>query len=299
MSARATSFLLFLGLIWGGSFLLIDVALDELTPLQITLCRAFGGALTLWLFVPVTKQPVTPSLPGLLIVALLAAVGTLLPYFLIPLAQEEVDSGVAAVYNSLTPLFAAVLAPLFFSDERLTRDRLAGVTLGIGGSLLIAGGALGDLTGSDTLAQGALVLAALAYACGAIIIRFALRYWRVVPLSAFQMAFLTLFAAVILVPTGELPSLDFEADTWLAVAGLGVLSSGVGYVAYAALVDETGAVRSSLVSYVIPVVGVVLGALVLDETVTWNTVAGGIVMAAGVAIGTGGLRAMVAARTAS
>ena len=133
------------------------------------------------------------------------------------------------------------------------------------------------------------MLASAAYGVGGVMVRSVLRRWDPVAMSAVQISFLALYSGVLLAATGPV-ELDLSADVWLSLAALGALGTGVAYVAYFTLIREAGAVRASLVAYVIPVVGVILGAAVLDEPVAWNTLAGGLVIIAGVGLGTGGLR---------
>jgi drug/metabolite transporter (DMT)-like permease len=121
------------------------------------------------------------------------------------------------------------------------------------------------------------------YGLSAMISRAALRGWEPAAMSTVQVTLVALIVTPLSLALDP-PSLDLEWDTWLAVAFTGALGTGVAYLAYYWLIENVGAVRASVVAYLLPVVGVTAGAIVLDERLTWNMLAGGIVILLGVAI---------------
>jgi drug/metabolite transporter (DMT)-like permease len=185
------------------------------------------------------------------------------------------------------PIFTLIFSAAVFADERLTGRALAGVALGIAGVVLLTGGASG-FNDSDILGDLAVVVASACYASAAILVRLLVRSVEGIVVGAAQVA----LSAALLLPISLAfgpPDLDLSWDVWLSLLSLGAMSTGVAYIAYYWLIEHTGSFRASLVTYIIPVVGVILGALVLDEEVTASTVMGGLVIVLGVALATGAL----------
>ena len=139
MGRREWLLLVALSLLWGGSFFFAELALVELPPLTVVLGRVGFAALALNAFILLSgrRMPGSPRLWGAFLV--MGALNNLLPFSLIVWAQVHIDSGLAAILNATTPLFTVLLAHLLTADERLTRQRLAGVLLGFAGVALMIG----------------------------------------------------------------------------------------------------------------------------------------------------------------
>ncbi|MGA2111470.1 MAG: DMT family transporter [Anaerolineales bacterium] len=264
-----------LGLIWGSSFLWIRIAVQAIGPVTLVSFRLLFGVLGLALVV-LWKRP---SLPrdrltwGLL--ALLGIVNTAIPFVLISWGEERIPSALAAVLNGTTPLFTIVIAHLFLPDDRITVARAAGLAVGFAGVIVLLSRDLGAATlRASWLAQGAVLLAAVFYAGSAV---FARSHFRGV--SPIVHAFLPLVAADaavwLLLPVVEAPvRLPTLPITWLALAWLGLLGSCLAYLLYYYLIHAWGPTRATVVTYVFPVVGLVLGILFLHETADWRLLGG-------------------------
>ncbi|MPZ48988.1 MAG: EamA family transporter [Dehalococcoidia bacterium] len=283
MSTKAALALLGVGLIWGTSFLFIRIAVEDVTPMQLVFLRSVPGALTLLAITRLQRRSLDLDAGRLRIGLLLAVAGTLVPFFLIAWAEQEIESGAASVLNATLPLFVIVIATAFLPDERLTTRRAIGIAMGLLGVLILVGSDLRDLASSSLLAQAAMLASSALYAVSAVVTRVALRGWHATSLSTVQISIVAVLTTPLVLATGT-PSFDFAWDVWLAIACLGVLGTGVAYIAYYWLIENVGTVRASLVAYIIPVVGVTAGAIVLDEHIGWNTLAGGGVILLGVAI---------------
>jgi drug/metabolite transporter (DMT)-like permease len=288
VTPRAWAALFAVGGIWGASFLFIEVALEQVAPLQIVLFRTVGGASVLVLMIRVRHEPLrlTPWL-ALSLVAL-SLVSTLAPLLLITWAQTRIDSGTAAILNALMPIFTLLLAAVAVKDERFSARALGGAGLGVLGVALLSGGAPGGFDGRTLAGEGAVILAVLGYAAGNIMVRSLVRSLSGVVISGLQIAIsaaIALAASLLLDP----PRFDLRWDVWGSLLCLAIFGTGAAYIAYYWLIEHAGSFRSSLVTYIIPVVGVILGAGILDEPVTAATVAGGILIGLGVALGTGAL----------
>jgi drug/metabolite transporter (DMT)-like permease len=264
-----------LGLIWGSSFLWIRIAVQEIGPVTLVSLRLLFGVLGLAIVI-LWKRP---SLPRdgrtWALLALLGIVNTAIPFVLISWGEQRIPSALAAVLNGTTPLFTIVIAHLFLPDDRITVARAAGLAVGFAGIILLLSRDLGAASlRASVLAQGAVLLAAVFYAGSAV---FARSRFRGVP--PIVHAFLPLVAADavvwLLLPAVEaplrLPSLPI---TWLALAWLGLLGSCLAYLLYYFLIHAWGPTRATVVTYVFPVVGLVLGILFLHETADWRLLGG-------------------------
>ncbi len=288
--------LLLLSILWGGSFFFVEVALQGLPPLTIVALRVALAAAALQLIVlargarvPITRQACAAFLGmGLL--------NNVVPFTLIVWGQTAISGGLASILNATTSLFTVVVAHFLAADERLQGGRLAGVLVGLGGVTIVIGpGALGG--GGDAVwAQLAVLGAALCYALAGV---FGRRFGRlgITPLTAATGQVSA--SALILVPlaaifeqpwAGEAP----QTAVWLAVVGLALLSTALAYLLYFRILASAGAVNLLLVTFLIPVSAIVLGALVLGERLDAAQLGGMAVIALGLALVDGRLAAGLA-----
>jgi drug/metabolite transporter (DMT)-like permease len=276
--------LLALGCTWGASFLFIEVLLDEISPMEVVAGRlALGtvavGCVMLWRRIPVSWNR---RLVGQMVV--IATLGNLLPFGLISWGQEHIDSGLASVLNAMVPIFTAVFGAALLAEERFTPARAWGLLLGFLGIVVLTGEDVLDITDSSVLGELAVVASAACYGISSTYTRTLLREHDPVSLSLLQLATGTLLAIplmLLLVGTPSYGSMDLEATGSLFALGLG--GTGIGYIAYVWLIEHTGSVRASLVTYIVPVVALVLGWAVLDESIGLNTLAGAALIIVGVA----------------
>ncbi len=264
MSGRDWSLLVALSVLWGGSFFFSEVALAELGPLTVVLGRVGFAALALigLSYLSGHRLPSAWGLWGAFLV--MGALNNLIPFSLIVWGQVTIDSGLAAILNATTPLFAVVLAHVLTRDERMTRGRAAGVLLGLAGvAVLVGPEALGQF-GAQGLAQLAVLGAAFSYACAGIYGR---RFKDLPPLVAATgmvtcSAVLTLPLALVV----ERPwQMDPGALTWAALLGLALLSTALAYVIYFRILAAAGATNLLLVTFLIPVSALALGVTILGE----------------------------------
>lgn len=297
MSPRYLAVLVALGGLWGASFLFIKVVVDETTPLQVAGGRVFFGAVALapvvWLRGPRLSDP-RRVLWRLLA---LAAFSSAIPFFLISWAELHIETGVASVLNSTMPLWTAVFASAFLADEHLTPTTVLGLLVGFGGVAVLSGGGLTSLTGDGLLGHLAVVVAAACYGASAVFARAHLQAEDRVTISALQLAMATLLLAPASLVADGLPVLNLSAKAWLALLALGAANTGVATVVYYWLIQRVGSVRTSLVTYIIPTVGLLLGFVVLDEKLGLNALFGAALIVMGVATVAGGFRLSLLRRT--
>jgi len=280
---RELTVLLVLGATWGSSFLFIKVGVEDLSPLMLVEARMLLGAAT----VVIAAYALGLSLPRTrrlwLDAAIMALLSNVVPFALIAWAETHIASGTASVLNASMPLFTAMLAPFFITEEGMTTPKLVGVLTGFVGVAVFSGGDITDI-GSNALGDLAAVAAAACYAIGLVFARLRFSGEHPLSLSAGQLVSGAVLLAPVAAVLGAREGISLHIDSGLSVLALGVFNTGFAYVMYLWLVAEVGAVRTSLVTYVIPVTGLLLGWAVLDETIGPAAIAGLVLIVAGIAL---------------
>jgi drug/metabolite transporter (DMT)-like permease len=275
--------LLALGATWGASFLFIKVIVEDTSPLELAEGRMFFGALAVGAAMTVRKTHLRWQRSLWIKVAVWTLVGVVIPFNLIAWAEEHIASGTASVLNSTMPLFTTLFAAAFLIEEQFTPARGAGLIVGFLGVVVLTGGDIYNLSDSSALGELAVMASAACYGAAAVYARSLLKHEDPLGLSGGQLVMGTLLVLPIMLGVRGTPDYSLSAEAWLSLLALGVLGTGVAFIAYLWLVDNVGSVRGSLVTYIIPVVGLFLGWAVLDESVGLNTVLGCVLIIAGVA----------------
>jgi drug/metabolite transporter (DMT)-like permease len=283
-----------LAVIWGSSFLFMKVAITELPPIWVTAFRVMIGAATLLVIVFATKQKLPRGWRVWGHLAVCAFIGNVLPFTLFAYGEQYVPSIAAGIWNAATPLMTVGVAPLILPNERLTRERALGVPIGFLGVLVILG--VWSLSGGNTLIGHLACLgAATCYAFSAPYSKkyLADRKESGLVLAAGQIS-MAAAEALILAPivSGRWPSnpMHWSPSVIGCLLALGALGTGLAFVLNYRLIRRAGAVNSSLVTYLMPVVATLAGLLVLHEHIKWNLPVGALVILAGVAIVQGKIR---------
>jgi drug/metabolite transporter (DMT)-like permease len=283
VKAGPLAVLVALGSVWGASFLFIKVLVDEATPMEVVTGRLVLGAVAVALIMAWSGRSFRRRPSTLARLAFMAVIANIVPFALISWAEEHIDSGIASVLNSTMPLWTALFAAALLVEERFTFSRVAGLSCGFAGVAVLGGSDIVDLTDSGVLGEIAVVGGAMCYGVGAVYARVLLRNDDPATLSGLQLLIAASLSVPVLFAFDGVPAFDLSVKAWLALTALGVLGTGVGYVAYLWLVDTLGSVRGSLVVYVTPAVGLFLGWAVLDESIGWNTLVGTALIIVGVA----------------
>jgi drug/metabolite transporter (DMT)-like permease len=293
MSRRHLIMLAALAAIWGSSFMFITIALRELAPSTLILLRMASGALALAVFVRVAGYRFAHLRPYARPLALLALINTAVPFFLIAWGQQYIDSGLAAIFNASAPLFTALFAIPIDRSQRVTGLRLAGVVLAFGGVVLLVGF---ELSGGERAVAGALavVAAAACYGVGGL---YAGRRFSALPFPLVALGSLV-WATIFVLPVGAAQASMLGWESLLSVLYLGIAATGVAYLLYFGLIAGAGASKAVLVTYLVPSLALVYGAIFLDETITVVSLVGLALVLAGVALGTGTIRERNGARKA-
>ncbi|AIQ55296.1 DMT family transporter [Paenibacillus sp. FSL R7-0331] len=278
MSRKDFTVLLLLAFAWGASFLFMRIASPELGPVFTTELRVALAAAALLLYAKITRKQLALLRhwkPFLLLGALNAA----LPFTLICMAELELNASLAAILNATTPMFAA-LAAWGIKNERPGLSKTIGLIIGLAGVAVLVGWSPVPLTGTTLLSVLYSLGAALAYGFGGLYAARAGRGLAPLTLAAGQQ----LGAAIVLLPLAvifapkQLPS----AAAVYSVLGLSLICTAVAYLLYFYLIQSVGAVKTVSVTFLVPVFGLMWGALFLNEPIYVNTLAGLVIILLGV-----------------
>lgn len=297
---------LLLAFMWGSSFMFIKIALETgMGPLTVVTYRLLIGAAVLLVLLRLTGARL-PSDPRT--VATIAAVGLInivIPFTLIHWSEQYIDSALASILNGLVPLFAIVIAAIALHDEPITVNRLVGLLIGFAGAVVLLSRDLGAGPAADStmslLGQLAVVAASASYALSAVTMRKLFSGKNLVddpvrgprPLNPIEIALpqVVLGAAIVVTLAGILewgqpgaPVLPPDLLAWFSVAWLGLFGSALAYVLYFRLLTAWGATRSTLVTYAMPVVGLILGVVILRETIDLRVLIGLALIIGGIAL---------------
>jgi drug/metabolite transporter (DMT)-like permease len=206
-----------------------------------------------------------------------------IPFLLITWAEQSVESSLAAILTSPVPLFAIVLSALFLPDEPMRINGLVGLIVGFIGVVIITSRGLTG-TGSSLAGEIALLGAALSYAAGAVYSRRNVRGLAPMIPAVFQVTFAALITGTIALLFEHPWTATPDAQALFSILWLGLLGSGVAYLFVFRLFAHWGATRTTLVAYLLPVVGIVLGYVFLQEPVDGRLIIGTALVIAGVGL---------------
>ncbi|HEY9552481.1 DMT family transporter [Allosphingosinicella sp.] len=285
MSGRDWAILLFLSFLWGGSFFFIEIAVETVRPFTLVLIRVTIASAALWAFLLARGQrlPLPSGAVGAFVI--LALLNNVLPFVLFAWAQKTITGGLGSILNATTPIWGVIVAHLMTQDERMTPGKVVGVLLGFGGVALMIGPDLLGEIGTELWAQLACLVATLCYALAGVYGR----RFRGMGIDPVAVSTGQLTAAVLLV----LPLvLLFEppwqasapaAEAWAALVALALFCTSFAYILYFRLIASAGATNALLVTFLIPISAILLGALLLGEVLESRHFAGMAFIGAGLA----------------
>jgi len=285
MSLKVWGMLLSLAILWGGSFFFIGVAVNDLPPLTIVMLRVGIAALSLWVIALLMGLYPPKSLKVWGDFMVMGLMNNVIPFTLIVWGQTQIASGLASIINAATPIFAIIVAGSLLPDERPTPLKLMGVMFGFIGVVVMIG--VPALGGDNTLlAQLAIVAAAISYAfAGVYGRRFKTLAINPVVTAAGQVTASTaVLLPLALLGDGPINISATSTDTWLAIVGLGVISTAVAYILYFKILERAGATNVLLVTLLVPVPAILLGSLFLNESLGLIHCLGMLMIALGLSI---------------
>jgi drug/metabolite transporter (DMT)-like permease len=265
MDRRDWFWIVFLGAIWGCSFIFNAVLIREIGPLWVTSFRVAIGAAGCWAVMFALRKPI-PRSPSLWFK--LGALGVLayaLPFALFPLAQAHLASGVAAIVNALTPIMTVIVSHFWVGGEKASRTKSAGVVVGFAGAAILASPALASGGNSQLWAVGACLLATVCYAVSLN----TTRSFKAIEPTALASIALT-GAAVVSVPIAFLVEGEpvvTRMETWLAALAIGLVSTAFTFQIMYRVLPRVGATNFATTTFIAPISAIILGITLLGETV--------------------------------
>jgi drug/metabolite transporter (DMT)-like permease len=283
--------LLLLAALWGPSFLLIKVAVAEIPPISLIFGRVGLAAILLYLLLRLGGGKLPPRGRIWFPLAVVALFQTSLPLVLLSWAEQHIDSALAAILNGLTPLFTILFAHLLTADDRLTAPKAAGIVLGLIGVLFFVAPTLQSGMQASTWGILAMIAITASYGFAGVHTRNHLNHLPPLVAPAGQMILSALFLLLPMLFIDQPFAQPIPPPQAIAaVVGLAVLGTVLAFIVYYRLLRNASASYVSMVTYLVPVVGIVLGVLILDERLAWNDFAGFGLILLGVLIVNGTLR---------
>lgn len=282
-SAAVPLVLLALGIIWGSAFIFMKVLVDEISPAQIVAARLILGALVVTSVAAFRRQlgALTPAI--IAPAALLVLIDNVIPNTLVAWSETRIDSGMASVLMSSMPLFTTIFA-MTLLREGVNGVRIAGLVIGFIGVMIVSDGDVLSFRSNNGIGMLAVVGASSSHAAAAIYTKKLLARFDALGLTAMKLtAGAAMTAPIVLVTSGAGGYTAMSLEAVVCLLLLGVLATGVAYAVYIWVVGAAGAVHASLVTYIIPVAGLVLAWAILGEPIGTATIAGAAVIVAGVA----------------
>ena len=273
MGITEWTLLAILSVLWGGSFFLIEIAVRELPPFTVVLGRVGIAGMVMTILVYLTGERMPTSFKIWYEFIILGAVRSFIPFCLIVWAETQIPSSLASILNATTPIFTMILAHFLTKDEHITPARAIGVLLGFGGVVIIIGP--DALQGLSLKGVGQIAILGAAFSYGLSHVygrRFANLPAPVVAAGMLIGATVLSFPFAVII---EKPwTLSPGITSSIAVIGLALFSTALGFLIYYRILKVSGANNASLVTFFIPISAIILGVSVLNEKLRWNSVSG-------------------------
>ncbi len=276
--------LILLGAIWGASYMFIKVGGAEIPPFTFVEVRTLIAAVALFAVLVLRKESIPRTRRPWLTLIAMGIFNGVIPYTAITWGETHISSGLASILTAAMPLFTVLYAHFWTEDERLTIPKVLGITLGFIGVVVLFVPELRQGIQIEFWGQFAVVIAAASYGLATLIAHKYLGGVSHVMASTGQLATAALFMLPLSLafdnPFALRPS--FPAIGSLLI--LALLGTSFAYVLYYWLIEHTGATRTALVTYLIPITGVMWGALLLGERIEWEVILGLVLIIAGVGL---------------
>jgi len=273
-----------LGLIWSSSFLWIKIGVQEVAPMVLVAFRMLFGMLTS-VAIAITQKVEWPrDWKTWRIFAILGPASLAIPIFLISWGEQTIDSAVASILNATVPLFTILIAHFWLQDDKITAQKMIGLLIGFAGVVILMSKDLSANAQNSAIGQAAVVLASVFYAWSAVYARKATQHMPGNIRSSAVLITATLFMwgfGPIIQQPFTFPKLPI---TWVAILWLGILGSGLATIMLYYLIHEIGPTKTTLVTYLFPVGGVILGVIFLDEQLSWQLITGSLLIIASLAV---------------
>jgi drug/metabolite transporter (DMT)-like permease len=282
-----------LGLIWGSSFLFIRVAVEQLPPFEVVFIRTAIAAVGLTIVVYARGKRMPTNWDNIRPLIILGIFNTVFPFALITWGEQSIDSGLASVLQATAALFTLVIAHFSFADEHITPRKIGGLIVGFLGVVILSSLSWKDgqiVTGS-LAGQLAIVAASFFYGFGGVYSRKVVS-GRIDPFvtaaGAMTTAAIITGVMMLLAPSfgGQAPvaPADMHSNVLFAAVTLGLFNTWIAYMIFYPIIPILGAARTSMVTYIVPAVGLTLGAVFLKEVVDIRLLIGAALIIGGIGI---------------
>lgn len=285
-----------LGVIWGSSYLFIRIGVEQIPPFQLVFIRTAIAAVGLTVVVYLRGKRLPTEWHSIKALLFLGIVNTVIPFALITWGEKHIESGLASVLQGTTALFTLVIGHFVFVDERITVRKVIGLLIGFLGVITLASRSSGEvLSAADSnlhlLGQLAILGSSICYATGNNFSRKAMQ-GRLEPIVVSASAMIVAaiitgviaYAAPAMGGAAPISFADMTPRVLYAILTLGILNTFAAYLLYYPLINVLGASRTSMITYIIPVVGLLLGALFLNEPVDIRLLIGALLIIASIAV---------------
>ncbi|HVY50962.1 MAG TPA: DMT family transporter [Devosia sp.] len=276
MPIRYWALIVMLGAIWGCSFLFNAILIREISPLWVSAGRVTIGAIICWVAFLAMRRKAPADWRIYAQLVLLGILNYAIPFALFPWAEEHLASGIVGVINGMTPMTTVIVSQLWPGGEKATWNKVAGVLIGLAGAVILASPSLGQGSSGQALAYAAALGATLCYA---LTLNYARRF-KAVDSTVVASSSLSA-AAIIMVPIALLFSgapVITRPETWGALLGIGVFSTSFSFLLVYWLLPKVGATNLSLNTFITPISAILLGVLVLNESLLPAHIAGIVVI---------------------
>ena len=285
MGLRVLLWIFFLAVLWGPSFLFIKVAVLEIPPFTLMTARVGIASLILYIILRASGKKLTLNPATWRSFAFMAVFANALPFVLFGWGEIHVDSALAAVLNGTTPIFTIIIAHFFISDDRLNLVKIIGIIFGFLGVVILFFPFLSKGLTLDTLGVFAFIAAALCYGISTVYARKKLRGLPPLVAPTAQL----ILATICLLPFSLIIDRPFEMNfpSWNAinsVLALAIFGSAIAFATFYHILEMTSATNLSMVTYLIPVIGVFLGVVFLDEKLGWYVYVGCAIIVLGIMV---------------
>lgn len=268
--------LLLLSVLWGGSFFFNGVAVKELSPLTIVALRVSLAAVFLNFAAFLRGRRIREFWRHAVPFLIMSILSNVIPFSLIVWGQQQISSGLASILNATTPIFTIIIAHLFTKDEKIRAFKIIGIIAGFAGVIVIIGPGIVNEVNNNLASQLAVLGASCSYGFAGV---YGKRF-RSTGLPAFSIAAgQVTMSALLLIPLSLIVDKPWElalpsGQTWMAIAGLAILSTGVAYVIYFRILNKAGATNLLLVTFLIPASAILFGTFLLHERLPLRYVLG-------------------------
>ncbi len=262
----------------------IKIAVQEISPIMLVAFRALFGLLFGIVVIFIQRVQFPRSFRSWFPLLLFGLTNVAIPFFLISWGEKSIDSAVASILDATVPLFTILIAHYLLHDDKITLPKVLGLMTGFAGVIVLMSKDLVNASTNSVLGQAAVILASAFYAVSSVYVRKTTEDTPGILRSAGPLVSATLvmwLATFLFESPVKMPQLGI---TWIALLWLGVFGSGLAFVMAYYLIHEIGPTRTTMVTYLFPLGGVILGVTFLHEQLTWQLIAGAMLIIASLAI---------------